>query len=91
MSEVSAEMPRYKCHKEVHALKINAVIENDKDDSLELHFADEGYAPIRVIHFIETQKFLDLDDNDLGYLVVYPDGYRSWSPTEAFEEGYTRL
>lgn len=23
-----------------------------------------------------------------GYLVEYPDGYRSWSPAEAFEEAY---
>ena len=26
-----------------------------------------------------------------GYYVVYPgDGYKSWSPAQAFEEGYTR-
>ena len=24
-----------------------------------------------------------------GYYVRYPDGYESWSPAEAFEEGYT--
>ena len=23
-----------------------------------------------------------------GYLVIYPDGYRSWSPKEVFEEAY---
>ncbi|WP_343546790.1 DUF2829 domain-containing protein [Sphingobium yanoikuyae] len=27
-------------------------------------------------------------DGVLGYAVVYPDGYRSWSPPEAFEEAY---
>ena len=26
-----------------------------------------------------------------GYLVVYDDGYVSWSPAKAFEEGYTRI
>ena len=26
-----------------------------------------------------------------GYLVVYEDGFRSWSPAEAFEGGYTRI
>lgn len=26
-----------------------------------------------------------------GYFVVYKDGYESWSPAEAFEEGYTRV
>jgi hypothetical protein len=28
--------------------------------------------------------------DDLGYFVVYEDGYQSWSPTEAFEKGYTK-
>lgn len=23
-----------------------------------------------------------------GYLVVYPDGYKSWSPKHVFEESY---
>lgn len=27
-------------------------------------------------------------DGVLGYKVVYPDGYVSWSPPEAFEEAY---
>ncbi len=26
-----------------------------------------------------------------GYFVVYKDGYKSFSPAEAFEEGYTRI
>ena len=26
-----------------------------------------------------------------GYLVVYPDGYKSWSPKEAFEAAYLEL
>lgn len=26
-----------------------------------------------------------------GYFVAYEDGYKSWSPAEAFESGYTRL
>jgi hypothetical protein len=26
-----------------------------------------------------------------GYYVVYDDGYKSFSPAKAFEEGYTRL
>ncbi|MEZ6852091.1 Gp49 family protein [Halodesulfovibrio aestuarii] len=28
------------------------------------------------------------DDFREGYLVVYPDGYKSWSPKEAFEKAY---
>lgn len=26
-----------------------------------------------------------------GYYVLYDDGYESWSPAKAFEEGYSRL
>ena len=26
-----------------------------------------------------------------GYYVVYEDGYKSWSPAEAFESGYTKM
>lgn len=31
------------------------------------------------------------DPNRPGYLVVYPDGYQSWSPTEVFESAYMEL
>ena len=27
-------------------------------------------------------------EDDLGYLVVYADGYKSWTPSKPFEEGY---
>ena len=27
-------------------------------------------------------------DGQFGYDVVYPDGYKSWSPNDAFEEAY---
>jgi hypothetical protein len=30
------------------------------------------------------------DPDKEGYLVVYPDGYESWSPKEAFDEAYRR-
>ena len=41
----------------------------------------------------EAEKVLNrsLDDakgGEDGYLVEYPDGYKSWSPKETFEEAY---
>ena len=30
----------------------------------------------------------DADPSRKGYLVVYPDGYESWSPKDQFEEAY---
>lgn len=86
----AAEMPRYRCHKTVHALKISATIENDS--GVEIHFVEKSYAPVLLISGHERFKFEDkYGDQDFGYYVVYKDGYRSWSPTDAFEEGYTRL
>ena len=87
LPKVETVMPRYKCHKEVWALKI-AAIETREDGSATLAFEDPGYAPTIVKDF--SLKFKGNED-DLGYYVVYNDGYTSWSPTKAFEEGYTRV
>jgi hypothetical protein len=95
MSE-QTEMPRYKCHKEVHALKIEAVKRDcdwaadegrETDGSALLHFAEPGYAPIRVdAEFMRTKK-----PEPGGYYVVYYGGYASYSPAGAFDAGYTRM
>ena len=33
----------------------------------------------------------DENPDDNGYLVVYPDGYESWSPKPQFEEAYREM
>jgi hypothetical protein len=77
----AVEMPRYKCHKEVHALKIRAV------SGLTIVPEDSGYAPFEV-----PPAYLDKHKPEAGgYYVVYDDGYKSFSPAKAFEDGYTRL
>jgi len=40
--------------------------------------------------FLRTVKGQDTSDKETrpGYKVVYPDGYVSWSPQNAFEEAY---
>jgi hypothetical protein len=88
MSKVAAEMPRYKCHKEVWALKI-AAIEFGENGEAKIAPADAGFAPFETPVGYRT-KFHG-GEADLGYYVVYADGYASWSPTKAFEEGYTRI
>lgn len=87
------EMPKYKCHKEVWALKISKVT-FDKDESgnpvgsgATLEFEDDGYAPIHV-----DKAYIDKHLPDTkGYYVVYKDGYASWSPADVFEDGYTLI
>lgn len=31
------------------------------------------------------------EEHENGYMVIYPDGYVSWSPTEAFEQAYREM
>lgn len=82
------ELPQYRCHKIVGALKISA-IEFAKDGTASIASAEQ-YPTITVQGYRERFKGDDpsLAYEDLGYYVVYDDGYQSWSPTKAFEEGY---
>ena len=88
------EMPRYKCHKEVWAINIESIKydrgENDDaetDGSMIITPDDKGYAPFKVDpEYVRKHK-----PQAGGYYVVYKDGYKSFSPADAFEEGYTRI
>ena len=90
---VSIEMPKYKSHKEVWALKIKSIVRDgegenrESDGSAIITPEEEGYAPFRVegdyLHKHKPQVG--------GYYVVYKDGYKSFSPAEAFEEGNTLI
>jgi hypothetical protein len=84
----SAEMPRYKCHKEVWALKIQAIERVPFGNAGVRHTlvpADARYAPFEVdLEFIDKHK-----PRAGGYYVVYKDGYKSFSPADAFEDGYS--
>lgn len=86
MNEVGAEMPRYRSHKEVWALKIASILHGDAGDAT-ITPVDAGYAafPVDAAYVTKHQPKVG------GYYVVYPDGYKSWSPADAFEGGYTRV
>lgn len=76
------ELPRYQCHKKVWALKIAGISFEG-----ELAFEAKAYSPILM-----SQEWLDKHNPEVGgYYVVYADGYKSFSPAEAFEEGYTKI
>lgn len=84
-------MPRYRSHKEVWALKISHVehlrtdTTTDENPIVRVHFVELGFAPIEInLHGKPTP--------DAGwYYVVYEDGYKSFSPAKAFEDGYSRV
>lgn len=98
MASASAEMPRYKCHKTVHALKIARTVldidvakaegNRETDGSAMLYPEDSRYAPFKVdAAFVRKHN-----PHDSFYYVVYsPDGYASLSPVKAFEDGYARI
>lgn len=93
MSDAQAgiQLPKYRCHKEVYALKINKVETTRDPHTLDythkLYPEDTRYAPIEVSDTFVYNRNV----NAPGYYVVYADGYASWSPVEAFEEGYTKI
>ena len=87
MSDVAQiEMPKYKCHKEVHALKL-AGVDILEDGSAMLCPADKGLSSFEKS--VYWAKKFEGEGKDPGYFVIYKDGYQSWSPTKEFEEDYT--
>ena len=83
------EMPRYRCHKEVWALKI-AAIEIKQDGSAEIVPHDAAFN-LFIAPKEWAERFHGAKEDDPGYYVVYEGGYTSWSPTAAFESGYTPI
>jgi hypothetical protein len=99
MSEVATgskliELPKYRCHKEVWALKIKQVIPSSKagtgylnPHTVRLVFEDERYFGWEM-----SEEYVRKHEPKAGgYWVRYADGYESWSPAEAFESGYTLI
>jgi len=81
----SAEMPKYKCTKEVHALQMVEIIEGT--DGAMITPEEDGFAP-----FFVDGKYLKKHEPKVGgYYVVYEGGYKSWSPAETFESGYNLI
>jgi hypothetical protein len=85
MSEAMMPMPQYQCHKKVWALQIEAV--SERADGFALFFSDRDFQP-KVVSEAWYRKHTPTAG---GYFVQYQDGYESFSPKNAFEEGYTRL
>lgn len=131
------QMPKYRCHKEVWALKIKGIIPFDHprcEYKYQPGGAICGFGPNDRIHTLSTDSVIPpLGRHDYaplvppkegeqaigaiiqpedasygefpvphvyidkhkpsvgGYYVVYADGYTSFSPADAFENGYTRI
>lgn len=92
-SQCMRELPRYRCHKDVWALQIKDVTYDqpphgtDPRGNATITPVEEGYAPITM----DEKWASKVRPQPGGYLVIYKDGYTSYSPAEAFEDGYTRI
>lgn len=85
-SSTSIEMPKYKCIKDVWALKIKSII-TDGDGGATIIPEEPEYAPFKVsFEYISKHK-----PQVGGYYIVYKDGYKSFSPAKAFDEGYVLI
>jgi hypothetical protein len=83
------QLPEWQCHKRVWADKIVDVVGD----------TSEGEAPCNAALILACGGRVQVDRDYCrkhlpevgGYWVRYADGYESYSPAKAFEEGYTRL
>lgn len=75
-------MQRYQCHKIVEATKVEAA-ERLEDGAWRCVCDDNG------IYTLPAHN--KITEDDPGYVVRYSDGYTSWSPAKAFEDGYTLI
>lgn len=81
--EGHTELPKYKSHKEVYALKIKEV---QRLTNLIIP-EDDNYMAVPVGREYMQKHFPQAG----GYYVIYADGYKSYSPADAFEKGYTKV
>lgn len=86
MNQPMRELPQYKSHKIVHALKIHN-IDYDETGQAVITPAEDGYGPFGV----DAEYMSKHKPRIGGYYVIYEDGYKSWSPADAFEKGYTAI
>lgn len=85
------KLPRYRCHKIVRAAKITRVSYGNGGTLLTVAVPRPGGRQESAELAVSTEWSQKHNPDVGGYVVVYADGYTSFSPAEAFEAGYTLL
>jgi len=84
------ELAQWQSHKIVRAGKVlPQQIEDTGHCTSILTVEDANGAPCKVE--VSSDFFARGMPTSDYYVVIYDDGYKSWSPARAFEEGYLRL
>lgn len=93
--QVGMPLPQWQSHKKVWGDKIVRV---SGDPENEVAFiGDTGYRwhlACGAVVMVDEKLLVRVPDGGNpvgGYYVQYADGFRSWSPAQAFEEGYTLI
>lgn len=85
LPKLDIHFQRYRSHKIIEAFKIaSIVVENDGIHHSLLSDDEWGV-------FVDKAYMEKHNPQIGGYFVRYPDGYQSWSPAQAFEDGYTAI
>ncbi len=86
------ELPKWTSHKVVQAARVTGVSEGHLPDILFVWHLAGGFQ-VEVDEDLARRVPTKVGEHGPigGYFVLYQDGYRSWSPADAFDEGYTRV
>lgn len=88
-------MKKYKCHEVVHAGKIISMKPSmSAVDYVILKIEDHGPIEVDRNHeiWMVDRAYMDKHKPKVGgYFILYEDSYRSFSPAETFENGYTEV
>ncbi len=84
---LSERLPAYQSHKIVRAFKIDEITPSDvkADDTFLISKSLEG----RIV--VGPEYLAKHNPQVGGYYVKYEAGYESFSPADAFEDGYTLI
>ena len=86
-----SQLANWKSHKIVKAGKVMPVqITADEGEGTSVITIEDGNGAACKV--VVPENFFARGTPQTGdYIVIYDDGYKSWSPAKAFEEGYTRV
>ena len=93
MDKAQVQLPRWKSHKEVYADTIVDIKLANPDDEHPC-FDYAGFDVVLACNAVVcvSNEMIARHKPSIGeYLVQYDDGYISWSPAKAFEDGYVRV
>lgn len=84
--QAAIELPRWRSHKTVYADKIVGIQTTETEGHVTHAWNLACGAVVSIGPEVTARAAPVLGD----YYVQYEDGYQSWSPAKAFEEGYVR-